>query len=208
MKEFTEFMKARRKVNLALVLINIGIFIVLEILGDTENSQFMVDHGAMFTPLVTNGQYWRLFSSMFLHFGFEHLAYNMFSLFFLGDILESVVGPVRFLIIYLAGGLCGNVLSVFMSVQSGTVKVAAGASGAIFAVTGAFFYIVIRNRKNFGKDGMRRLGMMVVLMIMQGIVDRGVDQSAHVGGMVSGFVLGVLLYHPKTGFRWEENVSL
>ena len=196
MREFTDFLKARRKVNLALVFINIIIFIVLEILGDTEDSRFMVEHGAMYTPLVMNGQYWRLFSSMFLHFGFEHLAYNMFSLFFLGDILESIVGPVRYLVIYLLGGLGGNALSLFMSIRSDSIKVSAGASGAIFAVMGAFFYIALRNRKNFGRDGMRRLGLMVVLMIMQGLVDKGVDQSAHMGGMAAGFLLGILLYRP------------
>ena len=198
MQSFLDFLKSRRKATLVMVALNIVIFMVLAFMGDTTNASFMVEHGAIYTPAVQDGQYWRLVSAMFLHVGFEHLAYNMFSLFFLGDILESVVGPVRFLIIYLAGGLCGNVLSFLMSVQGGTVKVAAGASGAIFAVAGAFFYIVIRNRKSFGKDGMRRLGMMVVLMIMQGIVDRGVDQSAHMGGLAAGFLLGILLYHPRT----------
>lgn len=202
MNGFTAFLKARHKVTLVLVLINIIIFAVLEILGDTTSSWFMVDHGAMYTPMVTEGrQYWRLFSSMFLHFGFEHLAYNMFSLFFLGDILESIVGPVRYLIIYLLGGLGGNLVSLYMSVQSESTKISAGASGAIFAVMGAFFYIALRNRKGFGKDGMRRLGLMVVLMIMQGIVDRGVDQSAHMGGMAAGFLLGILLYHPGSDAR-------
>ncbi len=196
MNELKAFFKDRRKVNLTMVLINIVIFAVLEITGDTMDSQFMVDHGAMYTPLVREGQYWRLLTAMFLHFGFEHLAYNMFSLIFLGDILESIVGPVRYLIIYLAGGLGGNALSFFMSVSRGTYKVSAGASGAIFAVMGAFFYIAIRNRKNFGKSGMQRLGLMVVLMVMQGLVDRGVDQSAHMGGLITGFLLGILLYRP------------
>ncbi len=180
-----------------MVLLNIVIFFVLEALGDTTDSQFMVEHGAMYTPMVLEGQYWRLFSSIFLHFGFEHLAYNMFSLIFLGDILESIVGPVRYLVIYLIGGLGGNALSLFMSVEGNVTKVSAGASGAIFAVAGAFFYIAIRNRKRFGKEAMQRLGIMVVLMIMQGLVDRGVDQSAHMGGMITGFLMGILLYHPR-----------
>ncbi len=197
MNEFTEFIRSRRKVNLALVIINILVFAVLEIIGDTTSPRFMIEYGASYTPMVLEGQYWRLFTAMFLHFGFEHLAYNMFSLIFLGDILESIVGPVRYLAIYLAGGLGGNILSLYMSVHSGSYKVSAGASGAIFAVMGAFFYIAIRNRRTFGKEGMRRLGMMVVLMIMQGLVDRGVDQSAHMGGMITGFLLGILLYRAR-----------
>ena len=198
MGDFSSFIKSRSKINLLMVLLNIVIFAVLEIIGDTTNSQFMVDHGAMFTPLVQSGQYWRLVSAMFLHFGFEHLAYNMFSLFFLGDILESILGPVRYLLGYLIGGLGGNAVSYFMSLHNGVYKVSAGASGAIFAVMGAFFYIAVRNRKRFGRDGMRRLGLMVVLMIMQGIVDRGVDQSAHMGGMAAGFLVGILVYHQHT----------
>ncbi len=198
MNEFKDFINSRCKLNLAIVLINIVVFAVLEIAGDTTSPQFMVEHGAVYTPYVLEGQYWRLITAMFLHFGFEHLAYNMFSLIFLGDILENIVGPVRYLIVYLVGGLGGNALSLFMSVQSGSYKVSAGASGAIFAVMGAFFYIALRNRNSFGKDGMRRLGIMVVLMIMQGLVDRGVDQSAHMGGLISGFLLGIALYHPKT----------
>ena len=197
MSNALDFLKSRRRVCLAMVIINIAVFAVLEIIGDTTNARFMVDHGAVYTPLVLEGQYWRLLSAMFLHFGFEHLAYNMFSLFFLGDILESIVGPVRFFVIYMLGGIAGNAVSLFMSMQSGTNKAAAGASGAIFAVMGAFFYIAIRNRKSFGRDGMRRLGLMVVLMIMQGLVDKGVDQSAHMGGMAAGFLLGIALYHPR-----------
>ena len=201
---FTDFMKSRQKATLVMVLLNIVIFAVLEIAGDTTDSRFMVSHGAMYTPYVRDGQYYRLFSAMFLNFGFEHLAYNMFSLFFLGDILESILGPVRFLAVYLLGGLGGNALSFLMSIQSSQVKVSAGASGAIFAVAGAFFYIALRNRRSFGRDGMRRLGLMAVLMIMQGIVDRGVDQSAHMGGMATGFLLAVALYRPHRNHRSSE----
>ena len=66
---------------------------------------------------------------------------------------------------------------------------------------GAFLYFALYNRRSFGRLNMRRLGLMVVLMIMQGIVDRGVDQSAHMGGMAAGFLLGILLYHPGSDAR-------
>ena len=178
------------------MLINLIVYIILEIIGDTESSQFMVSHGAAYTPYILNGAYWRLFTSMFLHFGFYHITYNMLSLIFIGDILESVVGPVRYLIIYLAGGLCGNLLSLALSARSGRYTVSAGASGAIFAVIGAIFYIALRNRSRFGENNMRRLILMIVLMIMQGVVDKGVDNAAHGGGLAGGFLLAVLLYHP------------
>ena len=177
--------------------INIIVFIVLEIMGDTHSAPFMLEHGASYAPMVLEGQYWRLFSCMFLHFGFEHLAYNMFSLIFLGDIIESVMGAVRYLIIYIVGGLGGNIVSVMLSMRSGRYAVAAGASGAIFACMGAFLYFALRNRSSFGPNHMRRLGMMIMLMIMQSLVDKGVDNAAHIGGFASGFILAVLLYHPR-----------
>ena len=180
-----------------MVAINIIVFIVLEIMGDTHSAPFMLEHGASYAPMVLEGQYWRLFSCMFLHFGFEHLAYNMFSLIFLGDIIESVMGPVRYLIIYIVGGLGGNIISVMLSMRSGRYAVAAGASGAIFACMGAFLYFALRNRSSFGPSHMRRLGMMIMLMIMQSLVDKGVDNAAHIGGFVSGFILAGLLYHPR-----------
>lgn len=197
MNDFSAFIKSRRKVNMAMVAINIIVFIVLEIMGDTHSAPFMLEHGASYAPMVLEGQYWRLFSCMFLHFGFEHLAYNMFSLIFLGDIIESVMGPVRYLIIYIVGGLGGNIISVMLSMRSGRYAVAAGASGAIFACMGAFLYFALRNRSSFGPSHMRRLGMMIMLMIMQSLVDKGVDNAAHIGGFVSGFILAVLLYHPR-----------
>ena len=143
MNDFTEFIKNRRKVNLTMVAVNIIVFIILEILGNTADPRFMLEHGASYAPLVLEGEYWRLFTSMFLHFGFEHLAYNMFSLLFLGDIVESVMGPVRYLIIYIVGGIGGNVISMMLSMRTGRYAVAAGASGAIFACMGAFLYFAL-----------------------------------------------------------------
>lgn len=197
MNDFVQFLKNRRRCNLTLVVLNILVFIVLEILGNTESAQFMVGCGAAYTPYILDGQFWRLFTSMFLHFGFEHLAYNMLSLLFLGDILEQATGWVRYLFVYLAGGLCGNLLSLYVSVRTGRYTVSAGASGAIFAVIGAIFYIALRNRRNFGRENMRRLVLMIVLMIMQGVVDKGVDNYAHLGGLAGGFLLAAVVWHPR-----------
>ena len=155
MNDFTEFIKNRRKVNLTMVAVNIIVFIILEILGNTADPRFMLEHGASYAPLVLEGEYWRLFTSVFLHFGFEHLAYNMFSLLFLGDIVESVMGPVRYLIIYIVGGIGGNVISMMLSMRTGRYAVAAGASGAIFACMAmpiprtCFLSAFRENRKSF-----------------------------------------------------------
>ena len=116
MNELTAFLKTRKKANLTNVAINVLVFIVFSIIGNTEDAQFMLTHGACFAPLVKEGEVYRLFTAMFLHFGVEHLIGNMLLLIFLGDTLERVVGSVRYLIIYLLGGLeemCSPVVSRF-----------------------------------------------------------------------------------------------
>ena len=138
---------------------------------------------------------------MFLHFGFYHIAYNMLCLIFLGDVLEKEVGPVRYLIIYILGGLAGNLLSMFMDFRDGVFPVSAGASGAIFAVVGAILYIVLRNKGRLGTITIRRLLLMIVVTLGQGLVDVGTDNAAHVGGLIAGFVLAMLVYWKTRGRR-------
>lgn len=206
MNEAWDFIKSRKKANLTIVLINITVYIVLEIMGDTESSAFMMNHGACYTPAILDGEYYRLLTGIFLHFGFYHIAYNMLSLIFLGDILETFVGPVRYLIIYFAGGIAGNVFSAWLEMQEGDYAVSAGASGAIFAVIGAILYIVIRSHGHLGRLNGRSFAIMAVLMIIQGAMDHGVDNAAHIGGFISGFLLAVLLYHPRHHRVRKESV--
>lgn len=193
MQEIREFIRSRQKVNLAIVMINIIVFVVLTILGDTRDSSFMLEHGAQFAPYVVYGEYYRIVTSMFMHFGAEHLFSNMLVLIFLGDSLEQFAGKLRYLVIYLAGGIAGNLLSVWAALRSGDFAVSAGASGAIFAVIGALIWLVLRNKGRLGEYSGRRLILMAVLSVMQGITAGGVDNWAHIGGLAAGFLLAVLL---------------
>ena len=96
--------------------------------------------------IIQGGEYYRLFTCMFLHFGIEHLLNNMLVLFVLGSRLEQVIGKIKFLLIYLIGGVLGNVISLLIELRTQDFAVSAGASGAVFAVMGAMIYIVIRNK--------------------------------------------------------------
>lgn len=193
--EAKEFIKSRKKMNLLMVAFNIAVFLVLEILGDTADTEFMLRHGAMFPPMIQKyGEYYRLVTCMFLHFGFEHLLYNMLLLLFAGDMLEQQIGAVKYLLIYLLGGAAGNLLSLWVSVQHNDNFVSAGASGAIFAVIGALVWIVVKNRgKVEGMNG-RGICVMAVLSLVEGFQSTGVDATAHLGGAIGGFLLALLLY--------------
>lgn len=207
-KELTDFLKSRKKMNLCMVIANILIFVIMEIQGDTTSVRFMVDHGAMYPPAVLeNGEYYRLFTAMFLHFGFEHLAYNMLLLLFAGDMLERQVGAVRYLILYLGGGMAGSLLSYGISLFRREAVVSAGASGAIFAVVGALLCIVWKCKGNVPGVNGRGLAAMAVLNVMQAFMNQGVDNAAHLGGALGGFLLALILFHPQKTekpFQWEN----
>ncbi len=189
--EAVDFFKHRQKVTLLLSVINVLVFIVLSVLGDTEDGAFMLRYGAAYTPLILEGEYWRLLTSMFLHFGLEHLLYNMLALLLLGDMLEKAIGSLRYGVIYMAGGLAGNLLSLAVDMHTGSYAISAGASGGIFAIIGACCYLALR-RKMRGISG-RRLGIITLLMLAQGFTEAGTDNWAHVGGAAAGFVLAFLL---------------
>lgn len=184
--------------NLLLIGINIVIFVILEVLGDTEDASFMLKWGAAYAPDILDGEWYRLFTSMFLHFGLHHLINNMLMLLFMGDLLEGVVGKWRYLCIYIGGGLAGNVVSLYMSTKTAQYAVSAGASGAVFAVTGAIIILMLRNVEYVRKDTIVRLILVTALMIYNGFETGGVDNAAHIGGILSGMVLMLLLYHNHT----------
>ena len=182
-----------------LAAVNVAVFFFLSFQGMTEDAGFMLEHGAMYVPLMLEqGKYSPLFTSMFLHFGFSHLVNNMVMLLVIGWNLELEIGRIKFVIIYFASGLCGNIASALWDLRTGDYAVSAGASGAIFGITGALLYVAIRNRGQIGNVTGRGIMLMVALSLYYGFSSGGVDNFAHIGGLVSGFVLAVLL-------SWKRN---
>lgn len=181
-----------------LVSVNILIFFIVDFTGGSENLGHMLECGAAYTPLILEeGEWYRLFTAMFLHFGMTHLANNMLVLFVLGGRLERTVGKIRFLLIYLLGGMAGNLLSLFLDRAGSEAAVSAGASGAVFAVTGALVYIVLLHRGRVEDLSVRQILVMAILSLYMGFASAGVDNAAHVGGLAGGFLVSALVYHPK-----------
>jgi rhomboid protease GluP len=181
-----------------LVLANILVFIVLEVNGSTLDTTYMLNSGAALAPLIVDyGQYFRLFTSMFLHFGIEHLFNNMLVLFFIGDNLERIVGKVKFVSIYLLSGLLASVCSCAYNFVRGDMVVSAGASGAIFGVIGALFYVVLVNKGRIEDMTSRRLGFLILFSVYHGFTESSIDNIAHIGGLMSGIILAMILYRRK-----------
>ena len=181
-----------------LIVINVLVFFLLSLRGDTESGYFMLQYGAMYEPLVTEGhEYYRLITSLFLHFGIQHLLNNMVMLGALGYQLENEIGRIKFLLIYFISGIGGNLCSLYWNGSHGEQVISAGASGAIFGLMGALLYIVAVNRGRLGRLSGRGMLIMVALSLYFGLTSSGVDNSAHIGGLIWGILITVLLYRRK-----------
>ena len=185
-------------VNTILVLINVLVFAVLSFFGDTTNAEFMAAHGAMdWVDIVEKGQYYRLFTSMFLHFGADHLLQNMLILLLIGCRLERITGKLAYFIIYIGAGLVGAVNSVIFTLGASPNTVGAGASGAIFGVMGGLLFCILadliqKKRHRVEEIGLTGMIFMVCSALSYGFFSNGVDNAAHIGGLIGGFLLTML----------------
>ena len=192
-REVAAFIKSRQMVNLFLIVVNVVVFVVMSFLGNTEDAYFILNHGGSYAPAIIFGEeYYRILTSMFLHFGIEHLFYNMLALIFLGDMLEKMTGKLRYFLIYMIGGIGGNVASLIFEWKTKQFWVSAGASGAVFAVIGALVFAVIVNKGRLQEYSGPRLVMMAFLSILQGFTSSGTNYVAHVGGFAVGFLMAGL----------------
>lgn len=199
MDEFSRRKKAF--VNIGLIAVNVIYFLYLEMNGSTEDTQFMVSHGAMYAPLVIErGEYYRLITSTFMHFGINHIMNNMLILFILGDNLERALGHIKYLLFYLVCGVGANVASMIINLSGYRIVVSAGASGAIFGVIGGLLYAVAVNRGQLEDLSTRQLVVVILCSLYFGFTSTGVDNAAHIAGLIIGIIMGVILYRrPRNG---------
>lgn len=184
----------------ALICCNIILWIVYEIAGDTQDAAFMLKYGASYLPyILERGEYWRLLSCMFLHFGADHLMNNMLMLGVTGYRLEAVLGSVRFGILYLGSGLTASALSVWKEAGTPDPAVSAGASGAVFGVLGGLIsYAAFHKGKVEGLTTRGLLGM-AALSLYYGFSTAGTDNWSHIGGLLCGLFAGALFSIPISG---------
>ncbi len=176
-------------VTYTLIAINILIFL----LGIIFNMQdALINLFANYGPLVTeNHQYYRLFTSMFMHANFLHIAFNMYALYLLGSQAEGFFGKTKFLTIYILSGLSGSLLSILLN--QGAVSV--GASGAIFGILGALLYFGFNYRVYLGNTLIKEILPIILINLAFGFAITGVDNYAHIGGLVGGLTTAM-----ATGF--------
>lgn len=182
-------------VTITLAIANIAVFgweLASGASAMQPSAQWMLEHGGNFGPITLENEQWRLFTSMFLHYGVLHIVMNMIGLIDGGRHVERMYGPAGFAALYLVSGLAGSLAT---SLRANAVS--AGASGAIFGVFGAFgaFLFLHRDRLDRAEVSKQSRGLLVFLAynILWGATAQGIDLVAHLGGLVAGFLVGIAL---------------
>jgi rhomboid protease GluP len=185
-------------ITLSLIAVNVVVFYLEELNGGSENLNVLTQMGAITSSAIQSGQYYRLINAMFLHIGLQHLLFNMYALLVIGWSLERVYGHLRFLIVYLASGVIGSIVSASTISQG---NMAAGASGAILGCLAAL--IVIQSRYSHISFGFS-LGSAVFTLaynLVTGLAPgSGIDIAAHFGGALGGILLSFLVSPPQSFF--------
>jgi membrane associated rhomboid family serine protease len=181
---------------LVLILLNAIVFMIEISVGDLNRPEVLHRVGALEPyAVVVQGEYWRLFTALFLHGGFIHLLFNIFALYILGPPLERSIGTIRFVVCYLMSGLASSAGVVGLTVL-GFVQVAqlVGASGSIMGIVGTWAGFLVRHRH--APQAKQRLANIVMIIVIQVAFDLSTPQvsmAAHLCGLIAGFFLGIVL---------------
>ncbi len=187
------FKRKKPTVTYGIIFICILMFILMYIFGNgSEDNYTLLLFGANLDVLTKGGDYYRLVTSMFLHIGIWHLFVNMYSLYVLGKEVENTLGRRKYLIIYLLSGIAGSILSLAFNHNI----ICAGASGAIFGIMGAILYFGYYYRAYLGSTIINSILPVIILNLIIGFLDTGIDNAAHIGGLVGGILLTMTLGIP------------
>lgn len=191
----------RYKLTYGIIILNILVYVFSALKSQSiidMNLEVLVDMGALFGPFTVLGnEWWRLFSAMFLHGGMTHLLMNMFSLYLIGRGAEMYFDTKSYVSIYLFAGLIGGLVSLYMHPNS----VGVGASGAIFGVFGALAGFFLAHKEQIAtqtKAFMKDFAIIIGINLVIGFSIESVDVSAHLGGLVVGFIGGYLISKSTT----------
>lgn len=182
-------------VTYLIMAICIILFLLMYILGDGSTYiRTLINFGANAVSYTKRGEYYRLFTSIFLHAGVIHLLCNMYSLYVIGPQVESFYGKLKYLFIFLFSGVCGSILSVAFS---GISAVSVGASGAIFGLLGSIVYFGYHYRVYLGNVLKSQIIPIIILNLLIGFTFSGIDNFAHIGGLIGGVFASMAVGVPE-----------
>lgn len=176
-------------VSIILVVVNVIVFILCTFTGDLlYNMGELGVHG-----VLVRKEYVRVLSAMFLHSDIHHIFNNMVILFFLGAMIEKEIGHFRYTMIYFLSGISGNILSMMVRMVANDPATSIGASGAVFGMDGMLLALVLFSGREIENVTIPRVFLMIGYSLYSGFVGVNVDNAAHVGGLLTGFLVGILV---------------
>ena len=184
-------------VTMSIIAINIILYIITAIMSKNIfdiNAYVLLYMGGNYGALVSHGQVWRLLTCAFLHGGLIHILCNMYALYALGPQVEILFGRVKYIMIYLFSAIGGSLLSYIFSPSSLSI----GASGAIFGLFGAMVVFVLKYKDKIPKRVLNNLFGVIILNLLIGFNLQGIDNFAHIGGLLVGALVAFLFLMQKT----------
>jgi rhomboid protease GluP len=176
-------------VTQTIVAVNVVMLLLIYAAGGPGNGSVLVRFGALTSPLP-KGEWWRMITAMFVHIGAIHLLFNTWALLVFGPALEQRYGRARFFVLYVASGVLGSAFSLAFT----GARLAAGASGGVFGILGAWLAFYVRHRNVPALRGqLRSVLFLIGINLAIGASSRGIDNFAHVGGLLAGFSVGAAL---------------
>ncbi|WP_210470849.1 rhomboid family intramembrane serine protease [Sporosarcina sp. 6E9] len=195
-ESFSEYIRFYPMVTIFL-FINIVVFLITLLPGI---GYIVLDSGMGINYLIADGEWWRFITPMFLHGGFMHILFNMFCLFVFGPELEKLTGKMRFTTLFMLTGIFANVATYFFQDLS---YAHLGASGAIFGMFGAFGALVYYTKHAMPQLRQIILPIIVISVIMT-FVGPNINVTAHITGLVVGFLIGLSYFNPKRILSWKN----
>ncbi len=193
-----------------LVLINVIVFVAM-LAGGVDFMSPSIEHllswGANYAPMTTGGEWWRLFTSNYVHIGIIHIAFNMYVLWDAGHIVERLLGNVGFITMYVLSGVVGSFTSVLLN----PAVVSAGASGAVLGVYGCLIGLLLVSRGAIPNKVVMRIGSSALAFVacnaLYALGAEGIDMAAHVGGLATGFLCGVMM-RSSLSYTYQSDLTL
>ena len=195
------FDKKKPIVTYAIMAICVIVFALMYILGDGSLDNItLLRFGANLDVLTKNGEYFRLITCAFLHIGVVHLIFNMYALYIIGPQVESFFGKIKYLSIYLISAVSASILSLAFN----TNTISAGASGAIFGLLGALLYFGYHYRVYLGNAIRSQIIPIIIINLLFGFTMTGIDNAAHIGGLIGGVLASMALGVPEKSNKTEK----
>ena len=182
-----------------LIAVNVIIYVIPILFGQYND---LINNYSVWGPAIREGQYYRLLTGIFLHGGILHLLFNCYALYVIGAQVENFLGRIKFIIIYLVSGITGALFSVIFGGNFASI----GASGAIFGLLGALVYFGYHYRVYLGTVIKSQIIPLIVLNLLLGFCVSGIDNFAHVGGLIGGTLMSIAL-GVKDKSSWFERMN-